>query len=328
MATGKEAMSQILIVAGCDAGVPEQGFYDALVCATQIAEETPTSLRALLLGEGVEAAGQKIATRDGIEVTAVSGVGLVPYTDEAYRQVLGEEIRNLRPAFVLTPHTARGAEWAPALAAELGCACISGIDNVRVGEQEIRFQKDLYGGKVKGLFAPAAGTTFLTIQPGAFPYQRWAAAGPGRLETRKVTVRRHSGAHLGTLPSPTMTSDLNTAAIIVAVGNGIGSPENLALTQELAARLPHAAVAGSRIVCDRGWLGYTQQVGITGTTVAPALYLACGISGASQHRAGMRGSQFVVAVNTDPAAPIFNEADLSIIEDLTTFIPLLLELLS
>jgi electron transfer flavoprotein alpha subunit len=321
-------MDRILIVAACDDAAPEQGFYDALACAALLAEENPASLQVLLLGNGGEGVGRRIATQDDIDVTAVSGTGLSPYTDDAYRQVLLEEIESLRPTYVLTPHGARGAKWAPALAAELGCCCISAIDGVRGGENEICFQKDLYGGKVKGLFACAAGTTFLTVQPGAFPCQRSTNAGPGRFETKNVRVSRGRCVHLGSLPAPGGASDLNAAAIIVAVGNGIGSQENLALTQELAARLPNAAVAGSRIVCDRGWLGYAQQVGVTGATVAPALYLACGISGATQHRTGMRGSRFVVAINTDPGAPIFNEADLCIIEDLATFIPLLLALLS
>jgi electron transfer flavoprotein alpha subunit len=321
-------MPQILIVAGCDADAPEQGFYDALACADRIAEILPASLRALLLGEGAEAVALEIAASDGIDVTVISGAGLAPYTGEIYRQVLLAEIQNRHPAYLLTPHTARGAEWAPALATELGCGCISGVDGVRGGENGICFQKDLYGGKVKGLFAPVAGTTFLTIEPGAFPYRRPAAAGQGCLETNIVSVRQRKEAHLGSLSAPGGASDLNAAAIIVAVGNGIGSQENLAMIYDLVARLPRSAVAGSRILCDRGWLSYPQQVGVSGATVAPALYLACGISGATQHRAGMRGSKFVVAINTDPGAPICNEADICIIEDLTTFIPLLLDLLA
>jgi electron transfer flavoprotein alpha subunit len=324
----KDATPRILIVAGCDAKAPEQGFYDALACAAQIVEANPASLRVLLLGNGVAAVGRRLTTQDGIDVTAISGAGLTPYTDEVYREVLRREIQTLRPAYVLAPHTARSAEWAPALAAELECGCLSAIDGVRVGENGIGFQKDLYGGKVKGLFAPAAGTTFLTIQPGAFAYQRPAAVGQGRLVNKCVQIPQGRCIHLGALPAPDEASDLTAAAIIVAVGNGIGSEENLALIHDLAARLPQAAVAGSRIVCDRGWLGYPQQVGVTGTTVAPALYLACGISGATQHRVGMRGSKFVVAINTDPGAPIFNEADICIVEDLTTFIPLLSALLS
>jgi electron transfer flavoprotein alpha subunit len=149
-----------------------------------------------------------------------------------------------------------------------------------------------------------------------------------------VEPRSHPCAPRSTQPIGTIaaaaaadTADLTEADTIIAAGNGIGSEANLDLLRELAELFPHGAVAGTRIVCDRGWLGYARQVGITGTTVTPALYIACGISGATQHRVGMHGSQFVVAINTDPGAPIFNEADLCIVEDLTTFIPRLLEIM-
>jgi electron transfer flavoprotein alpha subunit len=324
---GTETMAKILVVAGWVDGALEPGFYDTLACAIRIAAGDPKAIRVLLLGEAVEAAARKITTLDGIDVTAISDPGLATYTCAAFRQVLLEEIGDRRPAYALTPHTSRGMEWAPALAAELGCGCISGIDEMTADQDGVRFHKDLCGGKVKGIFAPTTDTTFLTIQPGAFKYRRPAAVRQGQLETKSVRVRQGVGVHLGSLAPPGRAADLSAAAIIVAAGNGIGTQENLALIHDLAARLPQATVAGTRILCDRGWLDYQQQVGITGATVAPSLYIACGISGATQHRAGMRGSQLVVAINTDPGAPIFNEADVCIVEDVGTFIPLLLEML-
>ena len=110
----------------------------------------------------------------------------------------------------------------------------------------------------------------------------------------------------------------------MTAGNGIGKAENLRWIHGLAERLPNAMAAGTRIVCDRGWLPYDRQVGVTGATVAPALYLACGVSGASQHLMGMRASGFVVSVNRDPQAPICAEADLCVVADLTAFLPALI----
>lgn len=130
---------------------------------------------------------------------------------------------------------------------------------------------------------------------------------------------------LGRTPSEGGFADISEANVIVAAGNGIGSEDNLVWIQRLADLFPRAAIAGSRLVCDRGWLDYQQQVGVTGASVAPALYIACGISGATQHRMGMRGSEYVVAINTDPNAPMFNEADICIVEDLIEFIPLVLD---
>jgi electron transfer flavoprotein alpha subunit len=113
--------------------------------------------------------------------------------------------------------------------------------------------------------------------------------------------------------------------VVVAAGKGIGREENLALIRRLAAIFPKGAVGASRLVCDAGWLPYPHQVGVTGKTVAPKLYLACGISGTIQHVTGMRGSRCIVAINTDPRAAIFQVAHYGIVEDLTTFIPLLLD---
>ena len=141
-------------------------------------------------------------------------------------------------------------------------------------------------------------------------------------KTKNIVYSPTRTRYLGSGQSSADTSDISAAPIIVAVGNGIGDEENMELIHHLAGLLPKAAVAGTRIVCDRGWLGYSRQVGVTGASVAPALYIACGISGAPQHLVGMRGAKFVIAINTDPHAPIFNEADIGIVEDITRFIPL------
>jgi electron transfer flavoprotein alpha subunit len=117
------------------------------------------------------------------------------------------------------------------------------------------------------------------------------------------------------------SADFKDAEVIVAAGMGIGQREHLKWIDRLASLFPKASVGGTRLVCDRNWLGYDHQIGVTGATVAPALYIACGISGAAQHRMGMRGAGFVVAINSDPHAPIFAEADVCIVEDLVAFIP-------
>jgi electron transfer flavoprotein alpha subunit len=126
---------------------------------------------------------------------------------------------------------------------------------------------------------------------------------------------------LGIKQANTDTAGIGDANVIVAAGNGIGEKENLDFIHQLAALFAKSAVAGSRIVCDMGWLGYQCQVGVTGTTVSPQLYIACGISGAVQHVMGMQGSEFIVAINKDPSAAIFQVADICIVEDLTAFIP-------
>jgi electron transfer flavoprotein alpha subunit len=130
---------------------------------------------------------------------------------------------------------------------------------------------------------------------------------------------------LGVKRVRTENAGLAQADVIVSAGRGIGKRENLDLIHRLAELFPRSAVGGSRPICDLGWLGYKHQIGQTGATVTPKLYIACGISGASQHLAGMRGAHFIVGINTDPHAAIFNVADVVVAEDVTTFIPTLLK---
>ncbi len=130
---------------------------------------------------------------------------------------------------------------------------------------------------------------------------------------------------LGLKQAEADTSGISEADVLISAGMGIGDEENLEFIYALAELFPKSAVAGSRIVCDLGWLEYKCQVGVTGATVSPELYIACGISGAVQHVSGMRGSGFIVAINTDPTAAIFHTADVCIVEDLKTFIPAFIE---
>lgn len=318
------AIVDTVIVAQCANGRPEKGFSDTLAFAEHLHRIQPGTFILLLLGEDAAHVGGEMAAAHGIDVVAISGAGLVPYTCEAYRDILAGELLAMGPTYVCTPQTSQGMEWAPAVAAEIGADCLNGIDAIDLVDGRICFQKDLYGGKVKGRFAPAAATTLITVPPGVFKREPRSISASGEVSTKHIDAPLEATDTLGIVPSEGDFGDIGAANIIVAVGNGIGSEENLVWIQRLADLFPRAAIAGSRLVCDRGWLDYQQQVGVTGATVAPALYIACGISGATQHRVGMRASEFVVAVNTDPGAPIFNEADICIVEDLVTFLPLVL----
>ncbi|MFO7599853.1 MAG: electron transfer flavoprotein subunit alpha/FixB family protein, partial [Candidatus Desulfacyla sp.] len=163
----------------------------------------------------------------------------------------------------------------------------------------------------------------ISLQLGLFKFTPADGSPQGRVIHKDATCRSGRTRYRGTRQAEADTTDITTAPILVAVGNGIGDQENVSLAHRLARCLPKAAVAGTRIICDRGWLGYDRQVGVSGAIVTPSLYIACGISGASQHVMGMRGAGYVIAINTDPRAPIFNEADICIVEDITRFIPLI-----
>lgn len=314
----------ILIVDGT--GGTDLGIQDLFGFARKLRSMTGGAVRVWVPGEHVEDTAQEIARFSGFDVTALSCPGLSRYVCEAYRTLLVPLIQESAPAFVCTAHTSCGSEWAPAVAAGLGAGCICGVDGLLRENGGICFTKDRYGGKVKGRYRSHAATTVLTVQPGSFPFQPQEKDPlPGTVVRRPVSCHLFRTRFEGIATAASDTADIAEAGIIVAAGSGVGDAENMELIHRLAELFPKAAVAGSRIVCDLGWLGYDRQVGVTGNTVAPALYIACGISGASQHLVGMRGSGFVVAINTDAHAPIFSEADLCIAEDLTRFIPLVVE---
>ncbi len=313
----------IMVIAVCTHGRVHPETYDLIAFGQRLQALRAGTIGIWVLGEDVDAAAQQIARQGGVHVTVVQCAGLSNYVNEAYGAILAEEITAVKPAFVCAAHTSQGWEWAPAVAARIGAGCICGVDGLVESQGRICFQKDVYGGKVKGLFSPRTATTVISVQPGIFKFTPTAGSSAGTVTHKRSTCRSVQTRYLGTRQAGADTSDITTAPIIVAVGNGIGDQKNMALIHRLAQLLPKAAVAGTRIVCDRGWLGYNRQVGVTGASVAPALYIACGISGASQHVMGMRGAKFVIAINTDARAPMFNEADVCIVEDIIRFIPLI-----
>jgi len=315
---------EIMLVTACHKGRLDPEIYDLIAFGRKLQELGGGAMGIWILGDGVDTAAQKLTEQVGLPVAVVQGEGLSHYLTETFCAVVAQEIKALQPVFVCTGHTSRGWEWAPAVAARTGAGCICGVDGLVEFQGRLCFQRDLYGGKIKGLYASSAETTVITVQPGIFKFEPPAEISPAAPVIRKdVSCPLGSSRFLGSKKAETDSTHITSAPIIVAVGNGLGDEGNMKLVHRLAKCLPRAEVAGTRILCDRGWLEYSRQVGVTGASVTPALYLACGISGASQHVVGMRGAKFVIAINTDPAAPIFNEADVCIVEDIIQFMPLM-----
>jgi electron transfer flavoprotein alpha subunit len=186
----------------------------------------------------------------------------------------------------------------------------------------LSFIRPILGGKMLEEVLPLGeGPTVITVMPGAA--KAVVAEQPGEVTRIQVAVESGVTRTLGYREGPKRTLDLVKAEVIVAAGRGLGGPENLHLVKELAACFAKSAVAASRPVVDYGWLPLEHQVGMTGQTVAPGLYIACGISGALQHLMGMNQSRLVVAINTDPGAPIFQLAHFGVCADLLEFLPVL-----
>jgi electron transfer flavoprotein alpha subunit len=313
-------LSDILVIMESIDGRLDPGSEAAWGMADHLRRRIPGAVRVLLLGSNLDDTAAQIATHSGYDVAFIADPAVADYTHEAYRQILAPWIQAAAPSLVIAANTASGAEWAPSVAVEIDAGCITGVDHVDSIDGSICFFKDLYGGRVKGKYAATAGTTIVTVQPGSFQPQPSGVVEPGTVTEINRSVQLDRTQFLGVVEPMTQTTDFNDAEVIVAAGMGIGERDNLEWIDRLASLFSKAAVGGTRLICDRNWLSYERQIGVTGATVAPALYIACGISGAAQHRMGMRGAGFVVAINTDPHAPIFAEADIGIVEDLVPFI--------
>lgn len=285
----------------------------------------PAEIQILVLGEKVEALAKHLAVTSGKDVLGLSAPELAQYNGETTKSVLHEVLAEQSPAYICVAHSSRGSDFAPGLAMRLKAACITGVSSITSQEDEICFSRDIFGGKINADMLSSAKTTVLTLQPGSYGAIPKKDQTSGKIFLKSITVTSQPSTTLSTTAYQTSDLDLSTAKVIVSAGRGIGEEENLQLIRDLAFMIPQSVVCGSRPVIDLGWMSYDRQVGVTGATVTPDLYLACGISGAAQHASGMKGSGFIVSINTDPLAAIFNFSDICIVENLMTFIPLLLE---
>jgi electron transfer flavoprotein alpha subunit len=201
------------------------------------------------------------------------------------------------------------------------------VESITATDDGLLFSRTVFSGKIQADIRPLTGTIVLTFQPGMIAPVMKSGDLPGGVVFKKITVPPQKSKTTSRKIVQAGDILLADAKAVVSAGRGIGDEAQLSLIYQLAACIPHAVVCGSRPVVDMGWLPYGRQVGVTGTTVTPALYMACGISGAAQHVSGMRGSGFIVSINRDPTAAIFHISDVCIVEDLKTFIPTFIETL-
>ena len=289
----------------------------------------PAPIQMLVLGERLDDLAESLATKTGKDVLGIAAPQLAQYNGQAYKSVLHEALAEHPPKHICIAHSSRGSDFAPGLAMRLNAACITGVSALSVQQGRLCFSRDiLYGGKINADMVSSTKTTVLTVQPGSYGPTPKKDQTRGKVYLESMTVAPQTSDTLSTTAFQTSDLDLSIARVIVSAGRGIGEAENLQLVRKLASLIPQSVVCGSRPVIDMGWMSYDRQIGVTGATVTPDLYLACGISGAAQHVSGMKGSGFIVAINSDPMAAIFNLSDICIVEDLKTFIPVLLEAMS
>jgi len=332
-------MSGILVVLEERDGQVSRASWEALAAGQFLGAKTNEPVSAVVMGANTEATAAEAATKAVSKVIRVADPLLEHYTPDAYTAALDQLIRKEGPTQVVFPHTYQVRDFAPALAARLDQVFIS--DVVAMGDGPVShptdkdrsagtpvFTRQLMQGRLTGTYRhQGKGPCLVSVQAGAF---RADAVQAGAAEIVRFTPTLDAAA-IRTKPGEpfrgsAQTVDLGSAPLIVAVGRGIKEAENLSLVQELASALG-AELAASRPICDNGWLPMERQVGSSGQTVAPKVYVAVGISGAIQHLVGMKGSQCIVAINKDPEAPIFEVADYGIVGDLFEVVPALTEAL-
>ncbi len=310
---------QIIVIAENRDGEIHPVTFELIAFAETIAGMDRMPIVIVAMGsEALECSGLR---EFGHDVVAAHISDYPGYCAETCQNVFATLLSDMAPAYICLAHTAQGSDYAPALAGQFDAACVTDIETIEKSTAGICFSRRIFAGKKSARIVSHTLPTICTVSPGIFKPKTPDAASPGNLKVVKSSFTPRHTRLLGKKKAPQAASSITDADVIVAAGNGIGDKENLSLLRQLAELFPHAAVAGSRPVCDRKWLDYNRQVGITGAVVRPKLYIACGISGASQHIAGMRESGFVVAINTDPNASICNAADICVVEDLKQFIP-------
>jgi electron transfer flavoprotein alpha subunit len=315
----------ILAVLEQRAGQWNRMSFETLAAAQQLAKELGTTASAAVLGHGVEALANELASKQLEKVYAIEHELLKDYTPDAYCLALGQLIDRFHPNIVLFPHTYQVRDFLPKLATARQRVAVSDVVAHRVLRHPI-LSRQLFQGKVNADVRFAGDFPhFASLQAGAYRADQ-VAEGTSTVEVFQPSIE---AAQVRTRPQDLFREsqravDLGSADIIVSVGRGIKEADNIALVQQLADALG-GELAASRPICDAGWLPMERQVGSSGQTVAPKLYLAVGISGAIQHLVGMKGSRTVVAINKDAEAPIFEIADYGIVGDLFQVVPELIE---
>jgi electron transfer flavoprotein alpha subunit len=316
-------MSGIWVVIEERDGHVSRASWEAVAAGQKLAALTGLPVNAVVLGAQTESLAAEVATKALGKVVRIEHPLLAAYTADGFTLALQQFFAAEKPDYAAFPHTYQVRDYAPKLATRLGQVLIGDVTAISDGPL---FTRQLMQGRLNGSYRHSgSGPCFVSVQAGAF------RADEAQAGTAAVTVFTPAiePAQIRTKPSErfrgaAQTVDLGAAQLIVGVGRGIKDVANIPLVQELATALG-AELGASRPICDNGWLPMERQIGSSGQTIAPKLYLALGISGAIQHLVGIKGSQCVVAVNKDPGAPIFEAADYGIVGDLMEVVPALTE---
>ncbi len=318
----------ILIYAEQREGELSNATWEAIAAGQRLAEALGVTARALLVGGNVEENATRVAGKDLAEVLTVTDPKLASYTPDGFTAALVDIVRQIDPEWVVFSHTYQVRDFAPRVAARLGRALVGDVIKMKPEGGVVTLVRQVFQGKINAdVECRTEAPRFVSFQAGAFRGDS-ARDGASPAAIRPLAVRLDDVAIRWTVEERFKevkgAVDLTAAARIVSVGRGIKSEENLGLARELAEALD-AELAASRPICDNGWLPMDRQIGSSGQTVQPQLYMAVGISGAIQHVVGMKNANFIVAINKDKEAPIFDLADIGVVGDLFEIVPALVK---
>jgi electron transfer flavoprotein alpha subunit len=318
----------ILVVVEQREGKLNRVSLETLTAGQAIAGETGWPLEAAVVGAGITGIAGEVAGKKVAKVYAVENAKLEPYTPDGFAAALKQFIASRQPKLVLMPHTYQVRDFVPKLATAMGRTVISDAIGYKKEGDKLLFTRQMFQGKFAADVSFASEAPwFVTFQNGAFRGDK-VEAGASAAPVETVTVEIADGVVRNkpqeVFKEAKQAVDLTQAEIIVAVGRGIKEQKNIEIAKQLAEALG-GELAASRPICDSGWLPMDRQIGSSGQTVAPKLYLALGISGAIQHIVGMKGARTIVAVNKDSEAPIFEIADYAVVGNLFEVVPPLIE---
>jgi electron transfer flavoprotein alpha subunit len=312
-------MAKVLTFAEQRDGKLRRAALEAVSEATRLAPSLGATVSAVVIGPGGEALAAELASYGADEVLVFGDAGFASYSTESYARALARAVEAEKPSVVLVPFTATGKDLAPRVAARVGAGLASDCVALSVRDGRLVGRRPIYAGKAYATIEWAGEPQLATLRPNVFPLGQPDAARQARVvpmsadapARAKVTAVKATAAG---------KVQLTEAQVIVSGGRGLKGPEHFHLVEELAEALG-AATGASRAVVDAGWVDHSLQVGQTGKTVSPQLYVACAISGAIQHLAGMSSSKYIVAINKDADAPMFKVADYGILGDVFEVLP-------
>ncbi|HKS95562.1 MAG TPA: electron transfer flavoprotein subunit alpha/FixB family protein [Terriglobia bacterium] len=321
-------VNDVLVFAEHQGGRLVRPTWEALAAGQHLAQALGTGISAVVLGANIADLARELASVEVAEVLAVGSPLLAEYTADGYAEALRQVVSERQPRWVVFSHTYQVRDFAPKLAAMLKSSFVSDCLGYRKEGEGLVFVRQVFQGKFNADVELAGeGPALVSFQAGSFredSVRRGATAAKVTAVSSALAPEKIRTKPGERFREAKQAVDLTQAEIIVAVGRGIKTPENLELVKKLAEALG-AEVGASRPICDGGWLPMDRQIGSSGQTVAPKLYVALGISGAIQHQVGMKGSRTVLAINKDKEAPIFEVSTYGVVGDLFEIVPPLIE---